>query len=309
TETPKPTDTPEPATPTPAAPTDTPEPTPLRITTNENLPKGKVGREYQTQIRANYSDATFQIYNHPSGSNDFGRTGLSLSSDGLISGTPAAAGTFKFYIQAHSDEANDECYKLFVLVIEGGTATPTPTAGPATPTPTAGPATPTPTATAPGVTPTPTPTGIIITPEPTPEPTQAGSYIAYPLWQRAADTIQKVAINSQFDIPLIDGISDYLTYSGFYGNLPATVEFVNNIEAARSCSVRGVLPSAGSYEFAVEFNIRGGRKLMLNFRLIADENAAEQGPAFPTGSYLVPFGGTRSAMLPSGARRKEEDAV
>ena len=294
-----PTPTPTQATPTPTAgPTDTP----LRITTDEKLPTGRVGHDYQVQIRANYGDATFQIYNNPSGSNDFPATGLTLSAEGLISGRPIAAGTFKFYIQAHSDSANSDCHKLFVLVIENIPATATPTAQPATPTPTANP----------GYTPTPGPTGAVVTPEPTitPEPSPTCSYIAFPLWQRAADTVQRVAINSQFDIPLIDGISDYLTFSDLYGNLPASVEFVNDIATNRSCSVKGVLTGANSYEFAVEFNIRGGRKLMLNFRLIADEETAEQGPVFPTGNYLVPFGGTKTAaILPDNSRRREEDAV
>ena len=119
------------------------------------------------------------------------------------------------------------------------------------------------------------------------------------MWDAAADTIQNVGIGEYFDLVLVEGISDYLSYSDLFGNLPDTVEFVNDIAVGRTCSIRGALTAAGSTEFAIEFAIRGGRTLMLNFRLVAE--AEPQPPitaGFPEGHHLVPFGSAPAALLP-----------
>lgn len=297
TKTPKPTNTPAPTAAPTAAPTDAPTQTPtaapqtpLGITT-ESLPKGRVGEKYQARIEANYGDARFSIYNSSSGINDFDATGLKLSSEGVLSGTPAKAGSFKFTVSVTSDSAGQSVRKEFTLVVEAA-STAAPTASPTT--------------TPPSETNTPAPTGaIVITAAPTAAPTQP-SYIAYNLWDRAAETIQRVRVGEIFDIRLIEGISEHLTFSNFYGNLPSTVLFVNDISTMHCCSIRGKITTESMSEFAVEFIIRGGRKLMLNFRIIAENNAALPTVTFPQGHYLVPFGGTKTAMLPAAYKRRED---
>ena len=105
---------------------------------------------------------------------------------------------------------------------------------------------------------------------------------------------------------LIEGISQNLTFSNFYGNLPQSVVFVNEIRTNRSCSVRGKMTGDSTSEFAIEFTIKGGRKLMLNFRLNSTTNAVQPEVSFPQGKYLVPFGGTQTAMLPMTLKKREE---
>lgn len=334
TSTPKPTDTPKPtaapttaptaapttaptATPTTAptgtpttaptsGPTGTPVPTDvsLQIIT-ANLPGGKVGEEYYAVIESNYADTKFSIYQSSSGPNQFGDTGLRLSSDsGRITGTPKNAGEFTFYVSATSQSAGATVTKKFTIVIGMADPTPTPTAAP-TAAPTAV-STNVPTNT-PSTSQPPAPTTVpVVTATPTVAPTQQGSYIAFPLWKVAADTIQEVETGEPFEIRLIEGLSEHLTFSNLYGNLPASVEFVNDFANTRSCSVKGSLTGESSYEFAVEFSIKGGKKIMINFRLVATEKAVDVGPVFPLGRYLVPFGGTQTAMLPIPFRKKEE---
>ena len=132
------------------------------------------------------------------------------------------------------------------------------------------------------------------------------------MWDWAADTIQHVRVGEMFDIELIKGISEYLSFSDLFGNLPASIEFHNDIAAERSCSIRGRLTNAGSTEFAIAFSIRGGRTLMLNFRLVAESEQQEPITAgFPEGHHLVPFGTVPEAVLPpqfiTDDKRKEEN--
>ena len=143
---------------------------------------------------------------------------------------------------------------------------------------------------------------------PTGAPTQPPSYIAYPLWEKASDTIIKVPQSAPFDITLVEGLSDYITYSDFYGNFPATVEFVNEFETTGRCAVRGTLNVPGPYEFAVEFMIRTGAKVRLNFSLSAAEDVqtTPDPDVFPEGRPLVPFGAFPTASAP--AIKRKEDA-
>ena len=164
TKTPKPTNTPAPATQTPK-PSGTPTPTPapqtdLAITTS-SIPSAKVGESYQCRIEANYGDAKFSV-----SSGDISSIGLKLSADGVLGGTPTAAGSYKFTVSASSGSAGQTVKKDFTLEVRAAsTAAPTNTPAPQTPAPTGG--------------------TIIVTAAPTntPAPTQQGSYIAYPLWQ------------------------------------------------------------------------------------------------------------------------------
>lgn len=193
--------------------------------------------------------------------------------------------------------------------------TATPTAKP-TATPTAKPtAVPTqaPTA-APVITPRPTSVSTTqspyVTTAPVITPTQQPSYIAYTLWDYAADTIQKVVRDTPFEIVLVEGVSDYLTFSNFYGNIPDTVEFINSIETDGLCMLKGMVNANSSYELGLEFTLKGGQKLMLNFSISAvDEIAVEPtlSPyAFPEAHKLIPFGGNPSAM--TALPHRKEDA-
>ncbi len=299
TETPAPTEAPT-ETPT-EAPTAAPTDEPLAILT-ASLKNGRVGVEYSQQLEANYGDAVFSIYNSSSGPNQFDETGLSLSSEGLISGVPKAAGSFTFYVKAKSGSTGTEVRAKFKLTIErGATAAPT-----ATPRPTS----------APGYTSAPTArpyeTPQYVTQGPTAAPTQPGNYIAYPLWERAAETVQRFHKGSYINLALVEGVSGYLSFSDLYGNLPAGCEFVNDFSASRSLSLRGAVEDPGSYEFALAFNIRGGARLMLNFRItVTGEESAPAAVEFPQGNPLVPFGAPElapAAMLPecAGYRRNKE---
>ena len=186
-------------------------------------------------------------------------------------------------------------------------ASPTPTATP-TPTPPATPPpTPKPTPTA-GPTPTPyhytTPTPTPYT-APTPTPTPAGPAVIS-LWNGAADTLLRVNINEHFDIVLLDGISDGVTVTNYYGNLPATVTYQNNSATDRSCSLSGVITAAGSYGLSLEFTVSGGRTLSINFVIIADEpGAIHGGGGFPAAHVMVPFSGSPTAMIPAWGPRTE----
>lgn len=194
------------------------------------------------------------------------------------------------------------------------TATPTPTPGP-TPTPTPKP-TQQPTQ-QPSQQPTQQPTQQatqqptqLATQQPTQQPTPAPG-VKLELWAYAADTLQTVEIAKYFDIVLVEGVSNSLAFSTFYGNLPSTVTFVNDIAEEGRCSVRGVLNAETRSEFAIEFLTASGSKLMLNFRLdaIAPDEDVPPEDAFPAARPLVPFGGAPTAALPFYIRRKEcEDA-
>lgn len=145
-------------------------------------------------------------------------------------------------------------------------------------------------------------------PAPTALPTQQPGTKLW-LWTRAADTLQKVEIGKPFEVILLEGISDQLSFSTLYGNLPSSVTFVNDIPTARRCSVRGTLNAESRLEFAIEFMTASGSKLMLNFRLDGFAPDEEQLDAFPAARPLVPFGGTKTAALPFCIKRKEgEDA-
>ena len=139
---------------------------------------------------------------------------------------------------------------------------------------------------------------------PTQQPTQQpGTKLTF--WSRAADTLQRVEVNKPFEIVLLEGVTDQLTFSTFFGTLPAGVSFVNDIAATRRCSIKGTLNSESRSEFAIEFLTASGTKLMVNFRLDAFAPEEDQPGAFPAAKPLVPFGGTKTAALPFYIKRKE----
>lgn len=164
---------------------------------------------------------------------------------------------------------------------------------------------------APAQTPAPSTPMPSVTPwHPTNVPTQEPSYVAYSLWQKAADTIQTVKPGQMFDIYLVEGISEYVSFSELYGNLPASVSFVNELDSIGSCRITGSIVSPGAFPFAIEFVLRTGSKLQLNFNLRVEEDAiVTPAPApvggFPAANPLVPFGGSPAACLPMDLRKED----
>ena len=69
----------------------------------DTLPDGTVNEAYSQQLTAFGSEEVFSL--------DTGALpdGLSLSEDGLISGTPSAAGNFEFSVQSTVDDSEAKC--------------------------------------------------------------------------------------------------------------------------------------------------------------------------------------------------------
>ena len=88
---------------------------------SDTVPDGKVGESYSFQLDANDPDAYFQIYYNPGKPNEFEETGLSLSTDGKISGTPNKAGEYTFTI--HASCARGEDYRILTLTVTEGDET------------------------------------------------------------------------------------------------------------------------------------------------------------------------------------------
>lgn len=319
--TPVPTEAPTPAPtapPTEAPPSDEPTPVPttppvvhLQITTPSDLPPAKAYMLYMERIEANYADAVFA-----EAGGDFAAAGVRLSPGGVISGTPVTPGKYSLRVSATSAQAGETVEKSFTLVVveSGTTPTPVPTPQP-TPTPSGAPSVPTPQPTPrpsnPSVTPTPG-----STPEPSdqPTPTPYTPSVANPYWSGASSTIIKAKPDEQFEIVLVEGMTDAAAYSGLSGELPEGVELVNDSETNRSISIRGSVPEGASSVFGIEFDIGGGRKLTLDFvlkgvREIPEETVVPD-DGFPQARPMIPFGGSgaKTAMLPAAGKKKEEGA-
>ena len=96
----------------------------LEITTT-SLPNGTVGTAYSAKINCNDPDAEIGLYYNPGKANDFDKTGLTLSKNGTISGTPKTAGTFTFCVSAVG--AGGEDYREYTLTVAQKEADPTET--------------------------------------------------------------------------------------------------------------------------------------------------------------------------------------
>lgn len=81
----------------------------------EALPDAVAGKAYSTKLECSDKSATFGIYFNPGKSNEFEVTGLKLTEDGTISGTPAKAGTYTFWVGAYG--MAEEQYKEFTLTV------------------------------------------------------------------------------------------------------------------------------------------------------------------------------------------------
>ena len=85
-----------------------------KITTN-TLPTATAGQPYSTKISASGDKAVFEVYYNPGKANDLDKTGLTIASDGTLSGTPKAAGSYTFCICASN--AGGEDYKVYTLTV------------------------------------------------------------------------------------------------------------------------------------------------------------------------------------------------
>ena len=92
------------------------------------LPHAVVGKTYNVQLECSDKAATFGIYYNPGRANEFEATGLEMSPNGTISGTPTKAGTYTFWVGAYG-EANDD-YKELQLIVEPAEDEPEPTEEP-----------------------------------------------------------------------------------------------------------------------------------------------------------------------------------
>lgn len=90
----------------------------LPLILTDSLPEAYVDEEYQFQIECTASDASFNIYYNPGKANEFESTGLTLSENGLLSGTPRLLGRFPFTVCVSNEVGED--YRTFILdVVEG----------------------------------------------------------------------------------------------------------------------------------------------------------------------------------------------
>src|SRR5262245_18379061 len=114
----------------------------LTITTS-SLPDGRVGSSYSARITATGGTSPYK------GSVISGTvpTGLGLSSDGVLSGTPQSAGMFTFTVQVADDRDNGrnprKASRSLHVTITGAPPPPEPTPPPPQPTPTPPPSFPT----------------------------------------------------------------------------------------------------------------------------------------------------------------------
>lgn len=92
--------------------------------TTKNLPEALVGQTYQVTLGCTDRDAIFYIAYDPDNANDFSKTGLTLSEDGIISGTPTMAGSFGFRICASGKGGED--YMVYTLVVQNAPKETTP---------------------------------------------------------------------------------------------------------------------------------------------------------------------------------------
>ena len=85
----------------------------------EVLPGATAGKYYLAQIRCNDPTAEFSLSYNPGQENDFEKTGLTLSRDGFISGTPQQPGSYTFCVCAAG--ASGEDYYVYTLMVAEST--------------------------------------------------------------------------------------------------------------------------------------------------------------------------------------------
>ena len=144
--------------------------------TTDSLPQAVAGSPYSVQISCTDPGAEFSIAYNAGGGNDFAATGLSLSRDGWLTGTPAKAGSYTFCVCALG--SSNEAYQVYTLEVKPAPVATTPAA--------TTPAQTTPAATTPEpavlTTPNPTQPAPGTTPEAAPSKEPSGDGISVPWW-------------------------------------------------------------------------------------------------------------------------------
>ena len=93
------------------------------IITTSSIPNATAGKPYSVKLICSDSNASFSVYYNPGKSNDFNKTGLTLSSSGVISGTPSKAGTYTFTVCASGE--GGEGYETYTLTVGAPSTSPT----------------------------------------------------------------------------------------------------------------------------------------------------------------------------------------
>ncbi len=84
--------------------------------TLKTLPTAYVGEEYYVRIDCGDLDAEFCEYYNPGKANELSKTGLTIATNGVLSGTPKKAGSYTFTICAANDSGED--YATYTLVVK-----------------------------------------------------------------------------------------------------------------------------------------------------------------------------------------------
>lgn len=84
--------------------------------TTKSLPTAYVGEKFSVTLDCGDPGAEFWEYYNPGKANDLSKTGLTISKNGVLSGTPTKAGSYTFTICAGND--NGEDYATYTLVVK-----------------------------------------------------------------------------------------------------------------------------------------------------------------------------------------------
>lgn len=87
----------------------------------KKLPDAVVGQEYNTELKCNDPYGIFTPYYNPGGSNQLEESGLRMTKENCIVGTPVKAGTFTFSVCASGDYGED--YREYTLTVKAPAAT------------------------------------------------------------------------------------------------------------------------------------------------------------------------------------------
>lgn len=81
----------------------------------KSLPEATAGQYYSVKIQSSTA-AVFEVYYNPGRENSFEQTGLTLSADGMLTGTPTKAGSYSFTVCAINDGGED--YAVYTLTVK-----------------------------------------------------------------------------------------------------------------------------------------------------------------------------------------------
>ena len=82
----------------------------------KKLPDATVGEAYKAELKCNDPYGLFTLYYNPGGANELEASGLRLTKENFIEGTPAKAGTFTFCVCAAGDYGED--YMEYTLTVK-----------------------------------------------------------------------------------------------------------------------------------------------------------------------------------------------